>query len=169
MTGVLLYVLGGGAIGYGAGYAYALLSEVINFAWNFITCNCQGNGIMPNLWFEGRLPIFCAICGAFIGFIYGYRKKKMNADAEAAKRKAEAEAQARKQRAAWADGVKQKALTADSACGKNLAAFKPLVSAEYKAGAQMHTVMKELAKAAELQGKVDALAKDLSEKGGAAE
>ena len=102
-----------------------------------------------------------------IGAVYGLFKTLQ--DRQAAKKAAELEqsAAAKKQREKWASEVKQKALSVASTCDKNAKQYKALISPVYKADAQMDAIINELANAAELKGKVAAMANDIKAKGGA--
>ena len=97
---------------------------------------------------------------------YGLFKVKAASDAEAAKRVADNSEAARKQRTQWASEVKQKALNVSNTCELNNKNVSPLVSGTYEAEKQMELILSELANAAELKGKIDAMAEDVK-KGGA--
>ena len=87
-------------------------------------------------------------------------------DEEAARKSAENSEAARQQRVKWAEEIKQKALTVSRTCDKNKSSDMPLVSTTYQASSQMEGIVSELTKVAELQGKVDSIADDLTKKGG---
>ena len=91
---------------------------------------------------------------------------KAAADEETARKNAENSEKARKQRIKWADEVKQKALNVNNICERNKTSDKPLVSTTYQASSEMKDIMNELTNVAELQGKVDSIADELSKKGG---
>lgn len=153
---VLLYMLGFGI-------------ELLNCACQIITCNCNGSDAIPGMWKGGSFMsvfLFCLIAGAVIGFIYGICKVKAASDAEAARREAENSEAARKQRSQWASEVKQKALNVSNTCESNNKNVSPLVRGTYEAEKQMGLILSELASAAELKGKIDAMADDVK-KGGA--
>lgn len=113
--------------------------------------------------------LYSTLISTGLGAIYGFFLTLQ--DKNAAQRAAELEesASAKKQRVIWASEVKQKALNVNNTCSRNKTFDKPLVSTTYKANAQMTEIMNELTKVAEKQGKVDALAEELSKKGGASE
>ena len=113
----------------------------------------------------GKLLFICTIGGAVVGMVYGIYKAKEEINAEKSRRDAENSEAARKQRIQWASEVKQKALNVSNTCEANCKNIPPLVSSAYKADAQMELVLSELAKTAELMGKVDAMAEDV-QKGG---
>lgn len=100
----------------------------------------------------------------FIGFIIGIKEKEK---AEANKQLEESSRKAHEQRVKWASEIKQRALNLNSTCGQNKSAYKALVATPYKASSQIENIISELAKVAELQGKIDSLAEELSKKGGA--
>ena len=145
----ILTTLAGACIGAIAATALYILGfgiELLNCACQIITCDCDGGDAIPIMWEGGTfwsLLLFCTIAGAA-------------ADSEAAK----------KQRIKWAGEVKQKALSVANICEKNIKEYKALISPNYKANSQMDVIMKELANAAELKGKVDAMANDTKTKGG---
>lgn len=172
MTAILT-MLAGAAIGAGVAIALYVLGfgvELINCACQIITCNCEGGDAIPGMW-EGSsfvsVLLFCTIAGAVIGLIYGIYKMKVASDEAARLREAANSKEAKKQRIKWAGEVKQKALSVANSCDKNAKDYKSLISPDYKADLQMNTIMKELANAAELKGKVDAMANDTKTKGGA--
>ena len=111
--------------------------------------------------------VFSTFGCSVIGAVYGLFKTLQ--DRQAAKKAAELEqsAAAKKQREKWASEVKQKALSVASTCDKNAKQYKALISPVYKADAQMDAIINELANAAELKGKVAAMANDIKAKGGA--
>ena len=113
--------------------------------------------------------IFSTLICSLIGAVYGLFKTLQ--DSRAAKKAAELEqsAAAKKQREQWASEVKQKALSVARTCDKNVKEYRALISPIYKADAQMDAIISELANAAELKGKVDAMANDTKTKGGASE
>lgn len=169
----ILWMLGGAATGAGVALILYVLGfgvELVNCACQILTCNCDGGDAIPGMWSGDsflHVLLFCAIGGAVIGLIYGIYKMKAAADEETARRNAENSEEARKQRVKWADEVKQKALNVNNTCERNKSADKPLVSTTYQASSQMKEIINELIKAAELQGKVDSIADELSKKGGA--
>lgn len=169
----ILWMLGGAVIGAVVSLLLYVLGfgiEILNCACQIITCNCNfDDDAIPGMWEDGaffNVLIFCAIAGAIIGLIYGLYKMKVAADEEAARKSAENSEAARQQRVKWAGEIKQKALTVSGTCDKNKSADKPLVSTTYQAGSQMKDIVHELTKVAELQGKVDSIADDLTKKGG---
>ena len=93
--------------------------------------------------------------------------RKVASDEEAARRAAANSEEAKRQRIKWAGEVKQKALSVANTCEKNSKEYRPLISATYKSDPQMDAIVNELANAAELKGKVDAMADDTKTKGGA--
>lgn len=172
MTAILAMLAGAG-IGAGVALALYVLGfgvELINCACQIITCDCDGGDAIPAMWEGGSfwsVLLFCTIAGAVIGLIYGIYKMKVASDEEARRRAAADSEEAKNQRIKWAGEVKQKALSVANGCEKNAKDYKPLISPNYKADSQMDTIMKELANAAELKGKVDAMANDTKMKGGA--
>lgn len=107
-----------------------------------------------------------AIC-TLIGGAYGTFQTLQDQNAAQKVAELEQSTSAKKQRATWANEVKQKALNVNNTCSKNKASYKPLVSTTYKSNAQMTEIINELTKIAEKQGKVNSLAEELSKKGGA--
>lgn len=172
MTAILAMLAGAG-IGAGVAIALYVLGfgvELINCACQIITCDCDGGDAIPGMWDGGSFVsvlLFCTIAGAVIGLIYGIYKMKVASDEAARLRDAANSEEAKNQRIKWAGEVKQKALSVANSCEKNGKDYKALISPNYKADSQMETIMKELANAAELKGKVDAMANDTKTKGGA--
>lgn len=172
MTAILAMLAGAG-IGAGVALALYVLGfgvELINCACQIITCDCDGGDAIPAMWEGGSfwsVLLFCTIAGAVIGLIYGIYKMKVASDEEARRRAAADSEEAKNQRTKWAGEVKQKALSVANSCEKNAKDYKALISPNYKSDSQMETIMKELANAAELRGKVDAMANDAKTKGGA--
>lgn len=157
LISVLLYVLG-------------FCAELVNCAYQIITFDCNGGDLIPTMWQNStffNVLIFCSICGAVIGFIFGIFAEKLSRDEALAKRNAELSEEARKQRIKWADEIKQKALGVNNTCSGNKSSNKPLVSTTYKSVAQMTEILNELTTVTEKQGKVDVLVEELSKKGGA--
>ena len=171
MTAIICMLAGAG-IGAGVALILYVLGfgvELLNCACQILTCNCDGGDAIPGMWSGdsfGHVLLFCTIAGAVIGLIYGIYKMKAAADEEAARRNAENSEEARKQRVKWADEVKQKALNVNNTCERNKSSDKPLVSTSYESSSQMRDIMNELTKAAELQGKVDSIADEMTKKGG---
>lgn len=169
---VIAWIVGGVIIGAGIAIVLYILGfgiEFINCACNIITCNCDGGDALPQMWENGAFGsviTFCMICGAVLGMIYGIIKAKMKKDEEIAKRNAEIAEEERKQRVEWANEIKKKALDVNNICNKNKSQNKPLVHTSYKAEAQMKEIMNELTKVAEIQGKIDSIAEELSKKEG---
>ena len=110
------------------------------------------------------IPVAC-IVGALIGLANGLYKLQAASEEEA--RRIAAAEEAKNQHIKWADEVKQKALSVANSCAKNAEDCKSIISPNYMAASQMDVIMKELANAAELKGKVDAMANDTKTKGGA--
>lgn len=171
MTAILCMLAGAG-IGAGVALILYVLGfgvELLNVACQILTCNCDGGDAIPEMWSGGsfgHVLFFCAIAGAVVGLIYGFYKMKAAADEETARRNAENSEEARKQRVKWADEAKQNALNVNNTCERNKSADRPLVSTTYQSGSLMKEIINELTKAAELQGKVDSIADELSKKGG---
>ena len=109
--------------------------------------------------------VVCIVVGALIGLVNGLYKLQVASEEEA--RRIAAAEEAKKQHIKWADEVKQKALSVANSCAKNAEDCKSLISPNYMAASQMDLIMKELANATELKGKVDAIANDTKAKGGA--
>lgn len=130
------------------------------------TCSsgCQEYTSNPNV---RNCIVFSTFGCSVIGAVYGLFKTLQ--DRQAAKKAAELEqsAAAKKQREKWASEVKQKALSVASTCDKNAKQYKALISPVYKADAQMDAIINELANAAELKGKVAAMANNIKARGGA--
>lgn len=157
LISVLLYVLG-------------FCTELVNCACQIISCDWNGGDLIPAMWQGGtffNVLIFCSICGAIIGFIFGIFAEKSSRDKALAERNAKLSEEARKQRVKWADEIKQKALSVNNTCSGNKSSNKPLVSTTYKSVAQMTEILNELTTVTEKQGRVDSLAEELSKKGGA--
>lgn len=162
----------GALCGLGASILLILLGLACDFvscACSIVTCDFDSSASMMSAVLDnfGGICKFCMICGAIVGLVYGLYKMKEEADQNNMILNAEQEAAARKQRQTWASEMKQKVLNVSNTCTQNKASDKPLVSATYKAGAQMSDIMNELTKVAEKQGKVDSLAEELSKKGDA--
>lgn len=169
MGSILWWMMKGafyGGLSAGGLFVAGFLLELANLGCAILTCDCDKPMIFDWSGMWGLLLIFI-IGGAVVGLFYGFYKAKEASDEDAARRAAESSEEARKQRAKWASEVKQKALNVTNTCAKNKAADNPLVSTTYKANSQMTDIMNELTKVAEKQGKVDALAEELSKKGGA--
>lgn len=155
---IIIYILGFGV-------------ELINCTCQILTCNCNGNDVFPKMWSMntfGNFLMFCGFCGMIIGLIYGIYTVKVEADEEKKRKAIEKSERDRNQRIHWAEEAKKKALGIKDICDSNKSADKPLVSITYKANLQMRNIMNELTKVAELQGKVDSLADELTKKGGTA-
>ena len=152
MTAILAMLAGAG-IGAGVALALYVLGfgiELLNCACQIITCDCDGGDAIPAMWDGGSFVsvlLFCTIAGAVIGLIYGIYKMKVASDEAARLRDAANSEEAKKQRIKWAGEVKQKALTVANTCDKNAKAYKPLIAPEYKANAQMDSIINELANA----------------------
>lgn len=87
LISVLLYVLG-------------FCAELVNCACQIITFDCNGGDLIPTMWQNStffNVLIFCSICGAVIGFIFGIFAEKLSRDEALAKRNAELSEEARKQ------------------------------------------------------------------------
>lgn len=152
---IILYVLGGAL-------------ELLNCTCNIVSCNLDGGDAIPGMW-EGStfftVLLFCVIICAVIGLIYGLCKMRSEATQAEAKKKAENSEQARLQRVAWANEIKDNATYVVDRCKSNLEHSHSIVFAEYCANDQLHSILKELANLAELEGKVEAMANKI-EKGG---
>ena len=170
---LLMYVLGGAAAGAGVAVVLYLLGfgvELVNCACNILACNFNPDDAIPGMWSGeafGRVLFFCAIGGAVIGMIYGLFKMKSEADALAEEQRAESSKEEKAQQQKWASELKKEAQEAVKVCDRNMNTERPLVSTAYQAGEEMKTILNELAKAAELQGLVDSIADELTQKGGA--
>lgn len=138
-------------------YVLAVFTEVLS-----------GNAVPGWFTFLSILPFF-TIAGTVIGLISGIYKMKVASDKEARRRAAADSEEAKQQRIKWADEVKKKALSVANICDKNAKAYNALIVPIYKADAQMDAIIGELANAAELKGKIDAMANDIKSKGGISE
>lgn len=173
MGTIILSILAGAGIGAGVALALYVLGfgvEILNCACQILTCNCEGGDAIPSMWNGDSfwsVVVFCTIAGAVIGLIYGIYKVKVAHDEAARLRDLANSDAAKKQRTQWAAEVKQKAISVATTCSKNADGYKPLITPSYKADAQMDEIINELANAAELKGKVDAMANDTKMKGGA--
>lgn len=175
-TNMLLYTLIGAAAGAGVGIALYLLSifgiGLLNCFFEIITFGCiddMFSDVISKEFFVNT-GIFLAICGAIIGLVYGIhigKEKQRIADFNEAERIATLAEKAKVQREKWASEIKKRALNAYNICEKNNRTIGSLVSTTYKVNSQMNEIMCELIKGAELQGKVDSLAKELSKEDGA--
>ena len=103
------------------------------------------------------------LIGVIAGYIYGKRK---NAKEALLKNAAKLEEE-KKQRIKWAEDIKKMSTTVVSTCEKNAGEYEALFCPTYKANSQMDEILKELANASELNGKVAAMAHDTRTKGGA--
>lgn len=146
-------------------FVYGLFAE----AWNCL-CDCFGGcDSLPevNSWLTFLFVfLICTGIGFMIGLFSSLNDRSARLEDEAAKRAAANSEEAKRQRIKWAGEVKQKALSVATTCEKNAREYKPLITPTYKADSKMDEIMKELANAAELKGKVDAMAND-TKKGGA--
>lgn len=167
---VLLNILKGGALGaltFVGLFIIGILVEVANLGCAILTCDCDRNFVFDwNMGNLANLLLLCVLAGAIVGLCYGFFKAKQDDSQEALRKKAILAEERRKQQVKWASEVKKKALDVNSACSNNKIYDKPLVSATYKSSSQMSEIVKELAKAAEKQGKIDSLAEEISQKGG---
>lgn len=154
--------LGGlGAIGL---FVVGFFFELMNLGVAILTCDCDAPMLFD--WSGmGGLLLFFIVGGAIIGGCYGFYLVKTEQDEEAARLAAEESEEARRQRIKWANEVKQKVLGVDNTCTQNTASDRPLVSAEYKAGAHMEEIINELTRAAEKEGMVEYVASELAKKG----
>lgn len=151
---IVIIIMGccGAAIGFAVGFVIGLGAE-------FLSCiSCGSCGVSD----ATPLLVYFAIIGAVMGLIYGFYVMKADAREEAAKRKAQLDTEAKMQRIKLADEVTRKAIRVDETCAKNKMNNKPLVFTEYKASAQMTAIVHEMEKLSEKQGKVDALAEELT-------
>ena len=171
MGTIIINTLGGaviGAIGAVVLYLLGFCVELLNCACNIISCNFRGGDAIPGFW-TGKsfiaVLMFCVVGGAVIGLVYGIYNAKTESNAKAAKRNEENSERARRQRIQWASEIKQKALSVNSTCDSNCENVDPLTMGVYKADAEMELILSELSKAAELKGKIDAMAEDVR-KGG---
>lgn len=170
MTAILC-MLAGAAIGAGVSLALYILGgcvEILNCACQIASCDFSGDNAMPGIWNGDtflHVLLFCTIGGAIIGLIVGICKMKAAADeVTAAKNLANSE-EARKQRERWAGEIKQKALQITNSCEQNKSVDKKLVMTNYKSSSQMQSIMEELTRAVEIQGKVDSISNELTKKG----
>lgn len=113
--------------------------------------------------------LYSTLISTGIGAIYGLFLTLQDKNAAQKAAELERSASAKKQRATWASEVKQNALNVNNTCSRNKTSDKPLVSTTYKANTQMAEIINELTNIAEKQGKIDALAEELSKKGGISE
>lgn len=167
MGKTILYTIKGaviGAIGAGCLFLIGFFIELFNMGYAILTCDCDKPMIFDWSGMWGLLFI-CTIGGAVIGMVYGIYKAKEESNAEKARRDAENLEIARKQRIQWASEVKQKALKVSNTCEANSKNISPLVNSTYKADAQMEKILSELADAAELMGKIEAMVEDIQRGG----
>lgn len=161
-------------IGAGIGLAASICLIILGVACDFVSCACaiiscessynsMSDGILGNF---GGICLFCVICGAIIGLVYGLYKMKEEADEINAKKYAEEAEADRQRRKKWASEICQKALKTEQSCKDNAEAMKaPLVATMYKSDDMMALITSELTRASELQGKIDALASDVKKEG----
>lgn len=148
---LLLYILGFGL-------------ELLNCAWQIVTCNCEGGDAIPSMWTNEsfwHILIFCTIAGAILGFVYGIYKIKANADEESARIEVNNFEVAQKQRIKWADELKQKAHGVKNTCEENKLYDKPFVSCTYKSSEQLELIVNELTNTIELESQVNSIADEL--------
>lgn len=164
----ILWMLGGAAIGAAAVivlYVCGFALELLNFARNLVTtCSCQSDRAFPALWADGafvRIMVFCAIAGAVIGLVYGISLMRAAAEEERKKQEEKNAEKARRQRIRWAEDIKHRAADLSELCEKNRLADLAEKSAAYHADSVKDDILKELAMAAQLQGKVNYLAEEL--------
>ena len=69
------------------------------------------------------------------------------------------------QKKQWAVEIKEQSVRLSRICEKSTLSEQPLVSTTYKANNQMDAILKALTRAAEIQGTVESIANELSEKG----
>lgn len=167
MLTILKWILSGAGLGGLSAiglFVIGFLFELMNLGVAILTCDCDAQTMFD--WSGmGGLLLFCIIAGAIIGGVYGFYLVKTENDEEAAKLAAQQSEEARRQRIKWANEAKQKALSVHNTCTQNTVSDHPLVSAEYKARSQMAEIINELMRAAEKEGKVSALASELTRKG----
>ncbi len=169
---IILGTLGGAVIGAGIALLLYVLGfgvELVNFACQIATCNCNGDDAIPAMWSGSsfvNVLIFCTACGVTVGLIYGIYKTKVNSDAKLKQRNAQNAEEARKQRVQWADALKKKAMKVEDTCSKNKTSFAPMVMTRYEASDRLDKILTELSKVTELQGKVAAMADELAREEG---
>lgn len=171
MTAILSMLAGAGigAIVTLVLYVLGIGVELLNCACQIVSFDCNGGNAIPIMWKSGTFVavlLFCTIAGAVIGLTYGICKMKMASDEVARIREAAKLEEVKKQHVKFAGEVKQKALSVAITCEKNYKDYKTLISPIYNSDIQMDMIIKELANAAELKGKVDAMANDTKMKGG---
>lgn len=165
----ILYTLKGAAIGTIGAISLFFVGffiEILNFGCAVLTCDCDKPMVFDWSGMWGILLI-CTCGGAIVGMIYGIYKEKEESNEADAKRNAEKSEEAQKQRIQWASEVKQTALNVSNTCEANSKNVTPLVNSTYKADAQMELILSEFANASELMGKVNAMAEEIQENGGA--
>lgn len=165
----------GAAIGFGISLIACWIVGCEEIASCFMSCLCGAlcggsSESCSDVLAEPKIMnclIYITLIGAVIGCIYGIYQWKTADNLMKRKKLEESSEQARQQRVKWAGEVKQKALNIANTCEKNAKGYKALISPNYKSDSQMDAIIKELANAAELKGKVDAMANDTKTKGGA--
>lgn len=161
-------------IGAGAGIALSvalvgvgLLAEFFNVGYAILTCDCDREFLFD--WDKfGSVFLVCLIGGVVIGLIFGIFVERANKKNEANKKREAISEQEREQRREWANEIRHFALNVHQTCSEQNKATENPVSADYQAEKKMAEMVGELMNAAELQGKVRALEKELAEKGGSA-
>ena len=161
-------------IGAGAGIAVSValmgagfLAEVFNVGYAILTCDCDRE-VLFNWDKFGSLILICLIGGAVIGLIFGIFVERANKKNEADKKRDAVSEQAREQRREWANEIRRFAVNVHQTCSEQTKEAENPVAADYQAEKKMEEMASELMNAAELQGKVRALEKELAEKGGSA-
>lgn len=154
-----------GAVGAIVLFLIGLCVEVLNVGCAILTCDCDKPTVFDwsGMW---GLLLICVIGGAVIGCVYGIYKEKQVRDAEATRLRNENSEEARKQRVKWANEIKQKALSLEKNCTSNRRSTKPIVSTTYTRDNLMNDILSELSLIAEVQGKVESIAENISKKGG---
>lgn len=151
----------GAVVAFGLFFVTNLGAEVCSGFNCLFGCGFNCHGIEGGSSFSNLLR-FCVIGGAIIGLVFGICLKKADREAEVAEVNRKI---AHRQGIARVSEIKEKATNVNIACNENKLLNKPLVSITYIADSQMNDIMNELVNMAELQGKVDALAEELSEGG----
>lgn len=100
MINILGGLIAGAVIGFICSLAIYLLSgifEILNCAWQIISCQCNFDSVLP-VWSSGtfwKIALFCAIAGAVIGIIYGiFENIQERKNREAAARASDAQREA---------------------------------------------------------------------------
>ena len=145
----------------------ATLNCVGEWIGAFFGCGSCYDGCSYYLWDKDvqNCIMYCSIISALVSGVYSTYvafqdmviNKKRIADLEIEN--------AKKQRIQWANEAKQLALKVSCDCKSNESGFNSLISTEYQSEKMIELISMELTNVSELQGKIEAMVKDIEKKG----